>query len=138
MIEHAQNHLAPDQYKKLRFAHHLMTNIDESLLSGNFSKADQQELYSALEHLSEIDWKDIPLLQREDPVLRRDPSAIFRFIEDEMNGDKCFFTDYIILVRPMTSPNEYLVIPKADYGKSLQFLQMSKGDAYFKYVATTA
>ena len=38
----------------------------------------------------------------------------------------------------MTSPNEYLVIPKADYGKSLQFLQMSKGDAYFKYVATTA
>ena len=127
--------LCPEDQLRLRYANHLLNAVDESLLYGNMHDVDWQEFYTSIEMLNLIRWDGVPELYREDPFIRH-PQGIrlfCRYLDVTMMGGKCFFTDWVILVRPMDNPTECLFIPQEDYDKTIRFLHLSKGDAHFKY-----
>jgi len=135
LIKKAGKRLSDQEVRKLEWVVRLLNNVNASLEYGNMHLGDWQEFYSVIEILNHLDWNGTPSLYREDQMIR-DPEGIYhfcRYVSHTMKGSESFFTDYIFLVRPVDRPTQYLVIPKADYDKTVKFLNMSKGDAHFKY-----
>src|SRR5579885_1446267 len=129
------NQLASEDQLRLRYANHLLANVDESLLLGNMHDVDWQEFYTSLELLNQIQWNNVPVLYSEDPLIR-DPQGVSlfcRYLDVTMLGEKCFFTDFAVRFRPIVNPTEHLLIPREDFNKTIRFLHLSKSDAYFKY-----
>lgn len=135
LILKAGKRLSGEELRKLEWVVRLLNNVDASLEYGNMHKQDQQEFYSAIEILNHLNWNGTPVLHREDQILRDSEgiSLFCRYLRHVMKGSDCFFTDYVFLVRPMEKPTQYLVIPQADYDKTVHYLHLSKGDAHFKY-----
>ena len=135
LILKAGKRLSDGEMRKLEWVVRLFNNVNDSLEYGNMHLGDWQEFYSAIEILNHLEWNGTPKLHREDQMIR-DPDGIYsfcRWLSHTMKGGESFFTDYIFLVRPMEKPTEYLVIPKVDYNRTVKFLNLSKGDAHFKY-----
>lgn len=135
LLEKLAQALPETELHKIRYANHLLADVEDSLLSGNMHDHDLMDLYNALGFLNQVQWSDVVELHGEDELIRH-PQGVHKFcrwVESTMTGSRCFFTHYIFLARKTEVGWEWLVIPRVDYDKCLLFLHLSKNEAHFKY-----